>query len=68
MKQELIAGLILFLIGLGLLLLPAGKLWALTEKWKSKGEGGPSRTYTVVMRVLGAVFSAAGLGVFISGL
>ena len=31
MKQELIAGIVIGVIGLSLLLVPAGKLWAFTE-------------------------------------
>ena len=37
MKQELIGGLVLCLIGLGLLIVPPVTLWTLTEKWKTEG-------------------------------
>ena len=68
MKQELIAGIMLCLIGLSLLLIPADKLWAFTEKWKSRDGGQPSGGYAVLMRILGAVFSAVGMILVISGL
>ena len=37
MKQEIIAGIILGVMGLSMLLLPAKTLWKITEKWKTKG-------------------------------
>ena len=67
MNQELIAGIAIGVIGLSLLLVPAGKLWAFTEKWKTKG-GQPSQSYAVLMRVLGAVFSMAGTALIACGL
>ena len=36
MKQELIGGLVLCLIGLGLFFIPPVALWTLTEKWKTE--------------------------------
>ncbi len=60
MKQELIAGIVMGLIGLSLLLIPIDRLWAFTEKWKTKDGGGPTKRYAVLMRVLGAVFFAVG--------
>ncbi len=68
MKQEIVAGIVLCVMGLCLLLAPSGKLWAVTEKWKSRGEGGPSKGYVVVMKVLGAVFAAVGAALLASGL
>ena len=59
MKQEILAGIILCAIGLGLLFVSPNALWAATEKWKTKG-GEPSRNYAVVMKVLGAVFAGVG--------
>ena len=67
MNQELIAGIVIGVIGLSLLLVPAGKLWAFTEKWKAKG-GQPSQSYAVLMRALGAVFSMAGAALTACGL
>ena len=37
MKQELVAGIILGVIGLSLVAVPPAKWWAVTEKWKTKG-------------------------------
>ena len=67
MKQELIGGLVLCLIGLGLLLVPAFKLWTVTEKWKTQGGERPSIEYTILIRVLGAVFAIAGCALAVSG-
>ena len=59
MKQEVIAGIVLCAIGLGLLFVSPNALWAATEKWKTKG-GAPSRSYAVVIKVIGGVFAAVG--------
>ncbi|MBQ6384120.1 MAG: hypothetical protein IJQ88_05545 [Clostridia bacterium] len=68
MKQELTAGIVICLIGLSLLLIPAGKLWAITEKWKTREGGQPSKGYTIMMRILGAVFSVLGIILIVCGL
>ena len=67
MKQELIGGLVLGLIGLGLLLIPPVKLWSVTEKWKTQGGEGPTKEYTMLIRVLGSVFAIAGCALAVSG-
>lgn len=67
MKQELIGGLVLCLIGLGLLFVSPVTLWTLTEKWKTEGGEQPSKKYAVLIRVLGAVFAAAGCALAVSG-
>ena len=68
MKQELIAGIVMGVIGLSLLLIPVNTLWMVTEKWKSKGGEAPSKGYARLMRVLGAVFAAVGAVLIICGL
>jgi hypothetical protein len=68
MNQEIIAGIRLLIIGLGLLLLPPDRLWAVTEKWKNRGGGQPSRIYIAVMRILGAVFAIVGTALAVTGL
>ena len=68
MKQELMAGIVIGLIGLCLLLVPMGRLWAFTEQWKSKEAGASSRGYTLLMRILGGVFAAAGAALIVYGL
>ena len=68
MKQEAIAGIILAVIGLTLLIAPSGKLWAITEKWKTRGCDGPSRAYGALMKALGAVFAAVGVYLTATGL
>ena len=60
MKQEMIAGTILCILGLSLVLIPLEKLWVITEKWKTKDESQPSKGYAIVMRVLGVVFALTG--------
>ncbi len=67
MKQEIIAGIVFIVMGLGMLLLPADRLWKITEKWKNRDGGQPSAGYAVVMRVLGIVFAAAGCALLIFG-
>ena len=67
MKQELIGGLVLCLIGLGLLIVSPVTLWTLTEKWKTQGGEGPTKKYTMLIRVLGTVFAIAGGALAVSG-
>ena len=67
MKQELIGGFVLGLIGLGLLFVPPVTLWTLTEKWKTEGGEQPSKKYVVLIRILGAVFAPVGFALAISG-
>ena len=68
MKQELIAGIVIIVIGLSLLFMPIGILWAFTEKWKTEGGGQPSKSYTILMRILGIVFSLVGAALIVYGL
>ena len=67
MKQELIGGLVLCLIGLGLLFVSPFRLWTITEKWKTEGGEQPSKKYVLLIRILGAVFAAAGCALAVSG-
>ncbi len=60
MKQEIIAGIILCILGLSLVLIPSEKLWVITEKWKTNDGSQPSRGYVIVMRVLGVIFALTG--------
>ena len=68
MKQELIGGFVLCLIGFGLLFVSPIKLWTITEKWKTEGGEQPSKKYIVLIRIVGAVFAAAGCALAVSGL
>lgn len=43
MKQELIGGLVLCLIGLGLFFVLPVTLWTLTEKWKTQDGERPTK-------------------------
>ena len=67
MKQELIGGLVLCLIGLGLLFVSPVTLWTITEKWKTQGGERPTKEYTILIRVLGAVFAVVGGVLAVSG-
>lgn len=67
MKQELIGGLVLGLIGLSLLFVSPVTLWTLTEKWKTEGGEQPSQKYVVLIRILGAVFAVTGCALAVSG-
>ena len=65
MKQEVIAAIVMCIIGAGLLFVPANKVWSFSEKWKTIGGKGPSKSFVVITRVLGLVFVVAGLGLLI---
>ncbi len=67
MKQELIGGLVLCLIGLGLLFVSPVTLLTLTEKWKTQGGERPTREYTILIRLIGTFFAIAGGVLAISG-
>ena len=67
MKQEVIPAIVMCVMGAGLLFVPANKIWPVTEKWKTIGGKGPSKSFVVITRVLGLVFVAAGLGLLIYG-
>lgn len=63
MKQSLIAGIVLFVIGLALCVFPAG-VWKIAEKWKSHGADQPSAGFRIVCRIVGIVFMAVGILLF----
>jgi len=67
MKQEIIAGIILGIMGLCMLLLPPKTLWKITDGWKTKGAGQPTEKNIVIMRVLGTVFTMTGGALLIWG-
>ena len=67
MKQEVIAAIVMCIMGAGLLFVPANKVWSFSEKWKTIGGKGPSKSFVVITRVLGLVFMVAGLGLLIFG-
>ena len=68
MKQEVIAAIVMCIMGVGLLFIPANKVWSVTEEWKTVGGKGPSMSFVVITRVLGIVFVAAGCGLLLYGL
>ena len=68
MKQEAIAGMILCAMGLAMLLISPNVWWKVAEKWKTKDGCGPAKSYTVILRVLGVVFSGARIALALSSL
>jgi len=68
MKQEAIAGMILCAMGLAMLLISPNVWWKVAEKWKTKDGSGPAKSYTVILRVLGVVFSGARIALALSSL
>ena len=67
MKEEIIGGLVLCSMGLGLFFVSPVWLWTLTEKWKTKDGTGPSKSYAILLKALGLVFAAAGCTLMIWG-
>ena len=60
MKEKIIGGLVLCVMDPGLFFMSPVWLWTLTEKWKTKDGTGPSKSYGILLKVLGLVFAAAG--------
>ena len=67
MKQEVIPAIVMCVMGAVLLFAPANKVWSVTEKWKTIGGKGPSKSFVIITRVLGLAFVAAGLGLLVYG-
>ena len=67
MKQDVIPAIVMCIMGASLLFVPANKVWSVTEKWKTIGGKGPSKSFVIITRVLGLVFVAAGLGLLVFG-
>ena len=68
MKQEILAGMILCVIGLSLLIISPARWWTATEKWKTQDGTQPSKSYTVLLRVLGTVFVLTGGALMVYGI
>ena len=67
MKQDVIPAIVMCIMGASLLFVPANKVWSVTEKWKTIGGKGPSKSFVIITQVLGLVFVAAGLGLLVFG-
>ena len=65
MNQEIIAGIILCVIGFCLLFVSPNKIWSVTDKWKTVGGERPSKSFVVITRVLGLVFIVVGVGLLV---
>ncbi len=68
MNQEVFAGIIMCLIGICLLIVSPYKIWSITDKWKTIGGKGPSKSFIITTRVLGFIFAVAGGYLLIFGL
>lgn len=60
MKQEMLAGIVIGIIGLLLCLFPS-QVWKLTEAWKTRQSGTQSDKYSLVLRIVGGVFFCLGV-------
>ena len=67
MKQDVIPAIVMCVMGVVLLFAPANRVWSVTEKWKTIGGKGPTKSFVIITRVLGLVFVAAGLGLLVFG-
>ncbi len=67
MNQEIIAGIVIGIIGLMLLLVPSESIWYFTEKWKSEGAEKPTKWYVLLLKGLGALFAFVGGGLIVYG-
>ncbi len=61
MNQEILAGAVMCIMGLCMLFVQPTILWSITEKWKTRDGENPSRSYVVIVKVLGIVFTVVGL-------
>ena len=60
MKQNIIAGISLCLIGLVLCIFPS-TIWKISEKWKSDNADKPSTKYITITRIVSGVFISIGI-------
>ncbi len=68
MKQEVIAAIVMCVMGFFLLFAPSNKIWSVTEKWKTVGGQGPSKSFVIITSLLGIVFAVAGVCLLVYGL
>ncbi len=68
MNQEIFAGITMCLIGLCLLFVSPHIIWSITDKWKTIGGEKPSKSFIIITKALGLVFSVAGVYLLIFGL
>ena len=67
MKQEILGGIVLCVMGAALFFVPPEWRWRLTEKWKTKDGTGPSKSYEILLKAPGILFAAAGVFLAIWG-
>ncbi len=68
MEQEIVAGIVMCLIGACLLFVSPHKIWKVTDKWKTVGGERPSMSFIIIIRVLGLLFAVVGCYLLVSGL
>ena len=68
MKQVVIPGIVMCVMGFCMLFVSAEKIWTVTEKWKTIGGEQPSKSYVIITRALGIVFIIVGGGLLVSSL
>ena len=68
MKQVVIPGIVMCVMGFCLLFVSVDKIWTVAEKWKTIGGEQPSKSYVVITRTLGIVFLVVGVGLLVSSL
>ncbi len=66
MNQELLAGIVMCLIGACLSFVSPVKIWTITDKWKTVGGERPSNSFIVITKVLGFAFVVAGACLLLS--
>ena len=67
MTHEMIAGIVLCVMGACLVFISPVKIWSVTDKWKTRGGEGPSRAFRIVTCLLGIIMIVAGCGLLIFG-
>lgn len=65
MEQNIIAGILMMIIGAVLVIFPKF-VWTISESWKSKNNEGPSEVFLIVIKVVGVFIAIAGLVALLS--
>jgi len=67
MTQEVIAAIVLCIIGVCLVFISPKRIWSVTDKWKTRGGEGPSKAFIIITNVLGIIMILAGCGLLLFG-
>lgn len=60
MRQSMIAGLVLCVIGFVLCAFP-NKIWEITEKWKSENADQPTKSFLTLIRIISGALIGIGV-------